>query len=618
MLNPVKPVWIALGGVICGALAFHPAQAAQVHGLSLGAPLKYPAGFHHFAYANPAAPTGGSFSMSSMGSFDTLNPFSLKDRPPAMLDTLVFESLTTPSMDEAFAVYGLLAQSMEVAPNQLSVTFHLRPQARFSDGTPVTAQDVVFSFNTLRSPAAKPMYRFVYQDIRRAVAVDARTVRMEFVQKNRELALIAGSFPVFPQHVYGQGDFGKDFSTRAVGSGPYVVDGYSFGKDFRFRRNPAYWGWNLGVNRGRYNFDTLVVKYFRDNTAQLEGFKAGEFDFLFVNSSKQWGKDIAGEKWDKGWLVKKGLPHQNNAGMQGFVFNLRRSIFQDRRVREALSMGLDFEWCNRALFYGQYTQLDSYFDNTELAAEGLPKPNELALLNPLRKKLPQDVFTRPVEAVGKGFASQRERLREAQRLLAQAGWAPVNGVLTRTADGTPMRFTFLMDSTDFVRIVEPYLNQLAKLGVQGDIQIVDDAVFQQRMKKFDFDMTVGVFGQSLSPGNEQIQYWHSSTAQVEDSSNWAGIQDPAVDALVERLIRAENRRDLVTATRALDRVLWHQHYVVPNWFIGYHRVTYRNRFGSPTTLPLYYNPLTFITYWWEDPALTQKLARAQAEGLEMN
>jgi microcin C transport system substrate-binding protein len=428
--------------------------------------------------------------------------------------------------------------------------------------------------------------------------------------------MIAGQVSILPKHFYSGKDFDRDFVTAALGSGPYIVKEFEFGKSIRYQRNPAYWGRELNMNVGKYNFDEIVVKFYRDDTVRLEGLKAGEFDFMAVNNSKQWAKDVDGDKWVKGYLVKETLPHRNTAGMQGFAFNLRRPFFQNREVRHALALALDFAWMNTTLFYGQYTANDSFFDNSELAAEGLPTPAELALLEPLRAHLSPAVFTEPLQALGKQYTDARERLRAAQGLLKKAGWEVRNGVLTETATGQVMRFTITLVEPSWQRIVEPYIASLNKLGVQATMKVVDESIYERLVRTHDFDMVVESIGQSQSPGNEQRDYWHSEAADQEGSRNLSGIKNSAVDALVETIITAGTREELVTATRALDRVLWHEHYVVPHWYIDRYRITYWNKFSHPATLPLYYSPLGYLMYWWVDTnkerALTEAVAANRA------
>jgi microcin C transport system substrate-binding protein len=600
----------AAAGLVLLATAGVAQTRGPQHALALGGTPKYPAGFAHFGYADPAARKGGTLVLPSEGGFDTLNPFTLKGRAPFLLGALVFETLTDASLDEPFTEYGLLAESIAVAPDELSLVYRLNPKARFADGQPVTAADVVFSYQVLRGDAATPFFRFYYKDVSAVEAVDRLTVRLRFARKNRELAMIAGQLPILPQHLYGAKNFGEGYVRQALGSGPYRVKEFEFGKFIRYERNPNHWSKNLGSNVGRYNFDEILVKYYRDESVRLEGLKAGEFDFLFVNIAKQWAVDLQGDKWNKRWIVKESLRHSNDEGMQGFAFNLRRPVFQDRRVRKALALAFDFDWTNRTLFYGQYVPNDSYFANSELAAKGLPGKDELALLNPFKDQLPPEVFTAPVQVVGKGLPEIRDRLRESLQLLRAAGWEVQDGVLTEKSTGRPLRFTVTLDSPAFQRVVEPYLNNLQRLGVQADMKVVDDSVYQRMVDTKDFDVIVNRFGQSQSPGNEQRDYWHSEAADQEASRNVIGIKHPAVDRLVEAIIEAPSRAALLTATHALDRVLWHEYYLVPQWYINYHRIAYWNKFGHPKTLPLYYNPFTELMYWWIDPAQARALEAA--------
>ena len=606
-----KALWLGLLLLLISGL--HGVQAIPSHGVSISGELKYPAGFTHFDYLNPRAPKGGTLVLGWVGSFDTLNGFALKGRPPLFISYL-FDTLTEQSLDEPFSEYGLLAEKISVASDKRSVTYQLKPGATFSDGKPVTAQDVVFTLDLLRSDAASPLYKFYYHDIAKAEALDAHTVKFHFARLNPELAMIIGQLAVLPRHVYGGKDFSRDFNKTMLGSGPYLVESFDFGKQITYRRNPAYWGAKVNVNAGQYNFERIVVKYYKDDTVQFEAFKAGEFDFAWVNSSKRWAREVQGTQWDKGYVQKEILTHKNTAGMQGFVFNLRRPLFTERLVRKALALVFDFEWSNKNLFFGQYTATDSYFDNSELAAEGLPGPEELALLEPFRGKLPAEVFSEPMGSgvLGGNLKTMRERLRAAKKLLNEAGWQVRDGVLTHRQSGIPMRFTVTLISPSFQRIVEPYVNNLRRLGVEATIKVVDSAVYERLIRQFAFDMVVSSWGQSQSPGNEQQEMWHSVSANREGSRNLAGIQNPVVDALVDGVITAKTRKSLIVATHALDRVLWHNYYVVPHWHSSGHRITYWNKFARPGTLPLYYNPVTYLAgAWWEDSARAAELGRAK-------
>lgn len=569
---------------------------------ALGYTPKYATGFNRFDYVNPRAPKGGELVLSAFGNFDKLNPFTLKGLVAAGIVELVFEPLMEKSLDEPYSVYAHLAEDIQLADDKLSVIFRLNPKARFSDGTPVTAQDVKFSFDTLMSKQAHPRYRFYWADIKRAVVLDNLRVRFDFAKVNPELHLIAAQMPVFARSWVGDKAFDKLSTARPIGSGPYILESYDFGKKVSYRRNPEYWAKDLNTRRGQYNFDRIVFKYYRDRTALHEAFKAGEFEFVFENSSKKWARDYTGPQFDTGQIKRAELKHHNNAGMQGFVFNLRRPLFQDIRVRRAITLALDFEWSNRKLFFNQYTRCDSYFSNSELAATGLPSPEELSLLEPFRKQLPPAIFTqlwKPPTTLPPG--SLRKNLREARDLLSAAGWRLKDGTL-QNARGEQMKFEVLLYDEAFERILAPYARNLEKLGIRMTYRKVDPALYQRRTDRFDYDMIVDSIGQSQSPGNELMSVWHSSSADQEGSNNTMGLKNPVVDALINKIVYAPDRKHLVAATRALDRVLLYGEYLVPNWYIATHRVAYWDHFGMPEKLPLYYGAETWmLSTWWKKP-----------------
>lgn len=604
-LNPkvIPPVFMNKITLFLLILLLLPCRLHAEHGVSIDGVLKYPPGFKHFAYVSEDAKKGGSLILHDLGSFDKMNPFTLKGSPPYGLDSLIFETLAVPSLDEPFAEYGLIAKDIELAEDRLSVVFTIDENARFSDGTKITPEDVKFSLDILKSEAAHPFYQIYLQDIKEAEIVDENRIRFLFARRNRELHLIASQLPVLSKAFYSKNPFdGTDGSatmTPPVGSGPYVVAEVNTGKSITYKRNPDYWAVNHPVRKGMYNFERITVKYFKDQIVSVEAFKAGEFDVMAVNIAKQWARDLDGRNFASGQLVKKRFPHKNNAGMQGFVFNTRKRLFRDPAVRRAIGLGLDFEWVNRTLFFEQYTRSDSYFSNSDLAAGGVPEGEELKLLEPFRQELPPEVFTMPPSPPSTDPPSSlRKNLRTAKKLLEDAGWVVRNGVL-QNRDGEIFSFEILLASPSFERVMAPFVNNLQKLGIDAKYRTIDPALYTDRIKNFDFDMVVNVFGQSQSPGNEQRDYWHSGSADRQGSRNLAGIKDPAVDKLVEEIIYASTQEDLYTACHALDRVLWYGYYVVPNWYLAYHRLAYNSKFRQPDKLPLYYSPDQLLMTWWD-------------------
>ncbi|OQW93262.1 MAG: ABC transporter substrate-binding protein [Beggiatoa sp. IS2] len=575
---------------------------------ALGYAPKYPAGFSHFDYVNPDAPKGGEIVLErSVGNFDSFNPFLLKGIAPEAINILMFESLLERSLDEPFSLYGLLAEDVILAEDKLSVTFRLNPKARFSDGSEVTAEDVKFSFDTLRSDRAHPQYSIYWNDIQKAEIVDKYTIRFNFAKVNPELYLIAAEIPVFSKAAVGNKAFDEIVTEPLLTSGPYTIDKHQMGKTITYKRNPNYWAKDLNSRHGMFNFDKVTVKYYKDSSIAIEALKAGEFDFMDVYHSKEWARDYVGPKFDSGAIKKVELVHQNNAGMQAFVFNLRRPFFQDIRVRTAINLAFDFEWANQNLFYNQYQRCNSYFSNSELAATGLPAPEELALLKPLQEKFPRDfpetALTQAWQPVSTAPPnSLRDNLRKAKDLLTAAGWQLKDEVL-QNAEGRKLEFEVILAQAGFDRILAPFARNLEKLGIKLSYRTIDAALYQRRMNTFDFDMTIHTFGQSQSPGNELMSIWHSNSAKQEGSNNLLGLQNPVVDALIEHIIYAPDRQALVTAARALDRVMLQGEYVVPNWYINKHRIAYWDKFGRPTQEPLYYvaGTLWVLQAWWRKP-----------------
>jgi len=587
--------------------------AAGQHALTLyGEPAKYPANFKHFDFVNPDAPKGGELRQSGFGGFDSLNPFINKGVAADDIG-LIYDTLTRHSLDEPFTEYGLLAEKIEVAPDHSWVRFYLRPQARFHDGQAVTAADVVFTFDALMKDGA-PQYKAYYADVAKATAEDTQRVRFDFKRSNnRELPLILGQLPVLPKHWWSNREFNKGNLEMPLGSGPYKVADVAAGRSIRYERVKDYWGNDLAVNRGFYNFDSILIDYYRDTTVALEALKAGQFDYWLEISAKNWASAYDVPAVKDGRLRKEEIANHNPTGMQGFVFNIRRPLFQDPRVREALGLLFDFEWTNKQLFNGAYTRTRSYFENSELAASGLPSSEELKILEPLRAKLDPKVFNSAFE-VPRSDASGiiREQQRRAYQLLQEAGWKIVDDKMV-DADGKPVSLEFLLAQTDFERVLLPYKRNLADLGIELVIRRVDVSQYINRLRSRDFDMIVGGFGQSSSPGNEQREYWHSSSADNPGSRNFIGLKDPAVDSLVEGLINADSRQSLVAHTRALDRVLLAGHYVIPNWHIKTWRVAYWDRLQHPEATPLY--DVGLMT-WWAKPELAQPSPTTAASGTE--
>ncbi len=575
------------------------APCLAVHGLAIDGRLKYPADFKAFDYVSAEAVKGGELVLHAIGSYDKMNPFTLRGNSAEGLETLVFEKLTEPSLDEPFSQYGLLAKDIEVAEDELSVTFTLHEQARFADGSPVRADDVKFSVEMLKSAAVHPLYPYYYADIDRVEVLDDLRVRMHFKQKNRELPLIAGQIPVLSRAFYDKQGFESRDLLAPLGSGPYVVESFAQGRSITYRRNPEYWAVDHPVRKHRFNFDRITFKYYKDPTVAVEAFKAGEFDLMLVNIAKQWVRDIVHGKGGKGSIIKRKFPHSNNAGMQGFVMNTRRELFKDRAVRQAIGLAFDFEWTNKTLFYNQYVRSNSYFSNSYLAAPGLPSEAELRLLEPLRADIVPEVFSTELKApMTDGSGQNRSNLKAALQILRDKGWNLKDGVL-HNQDGLKLSFEIILVSATFERVMAAFTENLKKIGIEASYRTIDPALYTDKINNFDFDMCVFVFGQSLSPGNEQRNFWHSEAADRKGSRNLAGVRNRAVDQLVDKIIYATNRDELITASRALDRVLWFGYYLVPNWYLDGHRIAYSDKFNMPQTLPTYYDYMSFVLTWWQ-------------------
>ena len=561
---------------------------------------KYTTTFPYFDYVNPTAPKGGTLRLAVDGTFDSFNSFIPKGNAAS---TGSVETLLVNSADEPFTAYGLVAKTMEWPADRSWVIFNLRPEARWHDGTPVTADDVVWSFETLVEKGM-PFYRYYYSAIDSAEALDTHRVRFNFKESgNQELPLITGQLPVLPKHYWASRDFSATTLDPPLGSGPYRIQKFEAGRYIVQERVTDYWGANLPVRRGMNNFDIIRTEYFRDATPIRLALKAGDIDFRLENQSKAWADDYNVAVVDKGLLNKEMVPHRQPTGMQAFVMNTRRTLFQDPRVRQALGYAFDFEWSNRTLFNGQYTRTTSYFSNSELASSGLPEGSELALLEHYRGRIPDTVFNQAFRIpVTDGSGRPRENLRKATALLKSAGWSVRDLKLINEATGVPFRFEVLLSSKAFERIVLPYTQNLKLLGIEAKIRLVDRTQYMERYRQKDFDMLVAVWGQSETPGNEQREYWGSDAADSVGSRNLAGIKDPVVDELIELLVKSDSREQLNVRTRALDRVLLWGHYVVPHWHIRADRVLYWDKFSRPAT-PVRSGVMR--SRWWYD---TQKAA----------
>ena len=576
------------------------------HGVAMHGKPKYGPLFSHFEYVDPNAPKGGDVRLNAIGTFDNLNAFTLKGVPAVGLGSL-HDTLLTSSSDEAFSEYGLLAESVEMPEDRSWVTFNLRKEARWHDGRPVTVDDVIFSLQILKTKG-HPFYRAYFANVAKAEKAGDRKVKFTFSgNKNRELPLITGQLPILPMHYWESRQFDKTTLEPPLGSGPYRIETFQAGRSITYIRVPDYWGKDLPVNRGRHNFDRIRYDYYRDSTVALEAFKAGEYDFRLENSSKDWATAYNVPVVREGLIQKRLIPHERPTGMQAYVFNLRKPQFQDQRVRQALSFTFDFEWTNQNLFYGQYTRSPSFFSNSELASRGLPSPEELKILEPFRGKVPPEVFTKeyqPPSTLGEGRI--RSNLRKAIKLLNEAGWVFKDRKLVDQKTGEPFSFEILLQQPSWERISLPLAKNLERLGIDARVRTVDAAQYQKRVEEFDFDMIVDVFSQSLSPGNEQRDFWSSAAATEPGSRNTIGIKDPTVDALIDLVISAPNRESLIHRTRALDRVLLWGHYVIPHWHIRSFRVAYWDKFGLPKVTPKY--DLGFDT-WWVDPRMEAALVK---------
>lgn len=581
-------VGVLLSGAVC---------AAPQHGISMHGTPKYEADFTAFDYVNPDAPKKGTLSQGAIGMFDTFNPYVINGIAPAGVG-LMHDTLMKQSLDEPFSLYGLIARTIDVPDDRSWVAFEINPDATFSDGSKITPADVIFSFEILRDKGL-PTYRYYYGDVDKVYQEGDNRVVFKFKEgvNNRELPLILGELPILSKTYWQDRDFTKTSLDIPVVSGAYVVDSFDPAKFIEYRLNPNYWAMDLNVNRGQNNFEKIKYDYYRDATVMSEAFKAGAIDIRQENEAKKWAALKNEPAILEGRLKQKEFAHQLPSGMQGFVFNLRRPIFADAKVREALSYAFDFSWANQNLFHGLYKRTTSYFDNSYLKSPPLPTPDELKLLAPYRAELPQDLFNTAFMVPSNDSGKMRHNLKTALDLLAQSGWTVQNGVL-QNALGDPFEFEILLDAPSapmWERVLLPFVGQLKRLGIKARIATVDVIQYKNRLDAFDYDMIVSVWGQSLSPGNEQRYYWGSEAADSKGSMNYAGVKDRVIDALIDKVISATTAEELTTATHALDRVLLWSYLVVPHWHTPVLRYVYWNKFEMPKGIPMKgISPLT----WW--------------------
>lgn len=590
------------------ALSF-PASATitESHGYAQFGTLKYPAKFTHFDWVNPVAPKGGTLRVMAFGTFDTLNPYTFKGISPVATPNflqygvnelneplMVGTGLYAPSGDEPTSSYGLIARSVEYSEDRSWVVFNLRPEARFHDGKPITAYDVAFSYRLLLKEG-HPQYRTNLQEVQRVDILGPQRIRFVFKRAGNPLLILRlGELPVLPQHYWKDRDFKATTFTPPLGSGPYRITQVQPGRQLVFERVKDYWGKDLPVKRGFNNFDRVEVEFYRDSDVAFEAFKAGEFDIYIEHQAKNWANGYNFPALNRGEVIKAQVAHQIPTQTQGLFMNTRRSLFADVRVREALGLMFDFQWTNRTLFSGAYQRALSYYPNSEFSATGLPVGHEWLLLSPYREQLPPNLFTQAFSlprTEGRGIP--RDTLRRALGLLAEAGWK-LNGQRLLNSAGQPLRFELMLVNPNLERILQPYVENLASIGIDARLRTVDRAQYKQRLDQFDYDMILMTLNQTLSPGLEQWQYFHSSQVSVKGSKNYAGINNPIVDHLLEQLLAAQSRDEQLAAGRALDRVLLWQHYMIPNWYLNYHRLAYRNRFALVTTPP--YN--LGLNAWW--------------------
>ena len=564
---------------------------------AIGYMPKYSDNFSNFDYVYPNAEKGGLIKLSAFGTFESLNPFLLKSLAPVGMNDLIFETLMERSLDEPSSSYGHIAEKFILSEDQLSVTYYINKRARFSNDDPITARDVKFSYEKLVSKDAHPQYRIYWADIDRVEIIDSLTIKFYFKRINPELHMIIGDIPIFSTKWIANNKFNETILIKPISSGPYIIEDYEFGRYILYKRNPNYWANDFRTRIGMYNFDQVLFQYYKDMTVALEAFKSGEYDFIFENHSKRWARDYTGPKFENKQIIKEELSHENNAGIQGFIFNTRKKIFKNKDVRKAITLAFDFDWSNKNLFYNQYQRCESYFSNSELSSEILASNSEYGLAKLLDINLDK---LQPKEKLPKSKTSEdmRNNLIEAKKIFDYLGWKVKDNVL-HDDEGNKVVFDFLLAQKGFERILAPFAVNLKKLGIILNYRTIDLSLYQRRVDTFDYDMMVMSYPQSQSPGNELLNMFHSSSAGKKGSFNLAGIDDPDVDKLLMRIIYSNDRKEMVDAAHLLDRLLWNEYYLLPNWYINKHRIAYFDKFKKPTQLPKYYEATSYILKtWW--------------------
>ena len=562
--------------------------------IAIGYTPKYSNNFKNFEYVNPDIEKGGLIKLSAFGSFESLNPFLLKSLSAAGLNDLVFETLMERSLDEPSSSYAHIASSYEIADDKLSVIYYIDDKAKFSNGERIRAVDVKFSFDTLMSNDAHPQYRLYWADVNSAEVLNEYSVRFVFKKTNPELHMMLGDLPIFSAKWFNKKQFNSVVLDDPIASGPYIVSDYEIGRFIEYKRNPKYWAKKKPTRVGMFNFDTIIFKYYKDMTVALEAFKAGEYDFIYENHSKRWARDYSGPNFDNGVIIKRQLKHSNNTGIQGFIFNTRKEIFKNREIRKAITLAFDFKWSNDNLFYNQYERCDSYFSNSELSASIVPSDNEVMLAKKLGINLSRLKNKEHNFIVNNNI---RNNLIEAKKIFDKLGYNVVNNKLF-SPQGKKVEFSFLLAQKGFERILAPFAMNLKKLGITLNYRTIDTSLYQRRVDSFDFDMMVMSYPQSQSPGSELYAMFHSSSSERRGSFNVGGINDKDVDKLIDEIIYSKKRDDLIVASHLLDRILWNDYYMLPNWYISEHRIAYFDKFNYPKKLPKYFQATNYILKTW--------------------